>query len=71
MYVMMLPYYFNDPLWDRSGCITSNCCDIPNQPWFYRELWRTSTSDIEARLCTHDRFAGNSVLIDQLELYVQ
>ena len=21
--------YFNDPLWDGSGCITSNCCDNP------------------------------------------
>ena len=64
-------YYFNDPLWDRSGCITSNCCDTPTQPWFYRELSGTTTNDIEARLCTHYNFANGSPLIDQLELYVQ
>jgi len=29
-------YYFIDPLWDRSGCITSCCYDNPTQPWFYR-----------------------------------
>ena len=64
-------YYFNDPLWDRSGCITSNCCDTPTQPWFYRELSGTTTNDIEARLCTRYNFANGSPLIDQLELYIQ
>ena len=64
-------YYFNDPLWDRSGCITSNCCDIPTQPWFYRELNGTTTSDIQARLCSYHGFVTGSPLIDQLELYVQ
>ena len=29
-------YHFDDPLWDGSGCIHSNCCSAPNQPWFYR-----------------------------------
>ena len=66
-------YYFDDPLWDGSGCIknSSRCCDNTIQPWFYRELNKTTSSDIEARLCTHDAFQINSVLIDQLELYVQ
>ncbi|XP_065893338.1 uncharacterized protein [Dysidea avara] len=63
-------YYFNDPLWDRSGCITSNCCDNPTQPWFYRELSGTTTDDIEARICREHGFATGSVLIDQLELYI-
>jgi len=31
-------YHLNDPLWDGSGCITSNCCDNITQPWFYHEL---------------------------------
>ena len=34
----MSAYYFDDPLWDESGCITSRCCDNITQPWFYREL---------------------------------
>ena len=64
-------YYFNDPLWDRSGCITSNCCDNPTQPWFYRELSGTTTDDIEARICRGAGFPGGSTLIDQLELFIQ
>jgi len=44
-------YFFNDPLWDGSGCIVSTCCDNPTQPWFYRELNGTTKSDIEARIC--------------------
>ena len=43
-------YYFNDPLWDRSGCITSNCCTALNQPQFY--------SDIEARRCNEGTGIG-------------
>ena len=64
-------YYFNDPLWDRTGCITSNCCDTPTQPWFYRELPGTTTSAIEARICSYWSFVYGSPLIDQLELYIQ
>jgi len=40
-------YYFSDPLWDGSGCPTGNCCDNTTQPWFYRELDGTNTSDID------------------------
>ena len=64
-------YYFNDPLWDGSGCITSRCCDNTTQPWFYRELSETTTSDIEARICHINGFSSGSTLIDQLELYIQ
>ena len=64
-------YFVNDPLWDGSGCITSNCCDNAMQPWFYRELNESTSSDIEARLCSWDVFFYEAVLIDQLELYVQ
>ena len=64
-------YYFNDPLWDGSGCITSNCCDNPTQPWFYRQLSETTTDDIEARICHELGFVSGSTLIDQLELYIQ
>ena len=59
-------YYLNDVLWDRSGCITSNCCDLPMQPWFYRELNATTSSDIEARLCNEQGFYLKAILIDQL-----
>ena len=45
-------YYFNDPLWDGSGCITSKCCNDTTQPWFHRELSESTTSNIEARICS-------------------
>ena len=64
-------YYFDDPLWDGSGCITSNCCDNPTQPWFYRELNGTTKDGIEARICREHAYNRGSVLIDQLELYIQ
>jgi len=64
-------YYFNDPLWDRSGCITSQCCATPSQPWFYRQLSGTTMSDIETRICSYYYFVNGSPLIDQIELYIQ
>ena len=36
------------------------------QPWFYRDFIGTSTSDIEARLCSWYSFSAASALIDQL-----
>ena len=64
-------YYFDDPLWDGSGCFASSCCNNPTQPWFYQELSGTTASDIEARICSSYDFSSGSVLIDQLELYIQ
>ena len=63
-------YYFNDTLWDGEGCV-DNCCDDNTQPWFYSQLTQTTQEDIEARLCVANSFAYESVLIDQLELYIQ
>ena len=63
-------YYFNDTLWDGEGCV-DHCCDDTTQPWFYRQLNQITQEDIEARLCVANSFARESVLIDQLELYIQ
>ena len=65
-------YAFDDPLWDGLDCgISIDCCANSTQPWFYRELNETTTSDIEARLCSWYPFHTASALIDQLELYIQ
>ena len=64
-------YHFSDPLWDGSGCISSNCCSVPNQPWFYRQLNENTSADIEARLCDKRPFNAGFTMIDQLELYIQ
>ena len=43
-----ITYYFNDILWDGSGCLYNNqCCDYTTQPWFYRQLNQTTQHDIE------------------------
>ena len=65
-------YYFNDILWDGSGCLNKNCCfDDTTQPWFYRQLNQTTQDDIEARICIASPFNTRSALIDQFELYIQ
>jgi len=64
-------YFLSNTLWDGSGCLPGTCCDDTTQPWFYRELSETTTSDIEARLCSFCGFTYRAVLIDQLELYIQ
>ena len=63
-------YYFSDPLWDGAGCV-DNCCDDTTQPWFYRQLNQITKDNIEARICVHGSFFTRSILIDQLELYIQ
>ena len=65
-------YYFNDTLWDGSNCYSSpSCCSNLTQPWFYHDLNGISNSSIEARICRWDAFSGGSILIDQMELYIQ
>ena len=64
-------YYFNDPLWDGLGCIHSNCCSVPNQPWFYRQLNEITSANIEVRLCVTRSFSAGFTMIDQLEIYIQ
>ena len=64
-------YHFDDPLWDRSGCIHSNCGSVPNQPWFYRQLNEIISANIEVRLCVTRSFSAGFTMIDQLEIYIQ
>ena len=65
-------YYFNDPLWDGTGCSAqSNCCDNTTQPWFHHQLDKPTQNDIEARICSYGNFIFRSTLIDHLELYIQ
>ena len=62
-------YYFNDTLlWDGAGCV-DNCCDDTTQCW--DQLSQTTQDDIEARICSLIKFSEGSVLVNQLELYIQ
>ena len=69
--VQSADYFFNDPLWDGSGCITSSCCEDSIQPWLYHDLNVSTTDDIEVRILKGNAFNNGAILIDQLELYIQ
>jgi hypothetical protein len=59
--------FWEDPLWDGSGCDTPGCCD--NYGWFHREISSTS-DDIEVRWCAEEARSNDDVFTDQLEIWV-
>ena len=64
--------YTADPLWEGKDCDNEGtCCDDGLLPWFYRKLDQATQDDIEARICSENRFNYGSTLINQLELYIQ
>ena len=65
-------YYLSDPLWDGSGCSSSNtCCSDINLPWFQYLLNQTTEDGIEVRICANSDYSNEGILIDFLELYIQ
>ena len=65
-------YHTEDPVWDGNGCSANNtCCTNPDQPWFFRQLVMQRQDDIEARLCTHEGYSDEAVLVEQIQFYVQ
>ena len=65
--------YSGDPLWDGEQCENEGvCCSNENSPpWFRVTLPSPTTDDIEARLCIPPNSAGEEVLLQKLEIYVQ
>ena len=65
--------YSEDPLWDGEQCENEGvCCSNQNSPpWFRVTLPSPTTDDIEARLCIPPNSAGEEVLLQKLEIYVQ
>ena len=61
--------YWDDPLWDGSGCTSpgNQCCD--RYGWFHREIPVTS-DDIEVRWCGDEPQENEDVFTDQLEIWV-
>ena len=67
-----LIFYGDDPLWDGAGCGPLNtCCSFNTPPWFYKQLPRPTTDDIEMRVCTIGNIANEDVTIEIVEIYVQ
>ena len=68
-------FFPNDPLWDGSGCGSSNtCCSVSNlctksPPWFIKHLSSSTTDNVEMRLCKPNY--DGSTPIEVVELYVQ
>ena len=55
-----------DPLWDGTDCL---CCDNP--PWFYKQLPRPTTDDIEMRVCRDEEASNEGIAVQLVEIYVQ
>jgi len=65
-------YYLSDVLWDGVGCSAGNtCCSDSNLPWFYHQLGQTTQDYIEVRICTDTGFNSETLLMTELELYIQ
>ena len=65
--------YSNDILWDGEDCdgLERMCCDLPNLPWFCKELPEPTTNDIEFRLCGDESRDNEDIPINLVELYIQ
>ena len=65
-------FYGDDPLWDGAGCGPLNtCCTFNNPPWFYKELPRPTTDDIEMRVCRDESSSNENIAIEMIDIYVQ
>ena len=65
-------WYTADPVWDGKGCGgSSTCCEFNNPPWFCKDLPRSTTDDIELRLCADESLNNEDVGLELVEIYVQ
>ena len=67
-----LTYNFDNALWDGDDCIPGNiCCSFNSPPWFYKQLPRPTTDDIEMRVCADQLRSIEDIGIESLEIYIQ
>ena len=67
-----LTFDFTDTLWDGHGCSISNyCCSFNNPPWFYKQLSKFTTDDIEMRVCKDEDASNEDVAIEIIEIYIR
>ena len=64
-------FFANDPLWDGMNCRSVQCCQLNNPPWFTKTLPRSTTDDIELRVCLTGFKNEDDVAIELIELYVK
>ena len=65
--------YSDDPLWDGEDCdgLEGTCCDLPNLPWFCKELPQPTTDNLEFRICGDQPLPDEDTPIDLVQLYIQ
>ena len=65
-------FYADNPLWDGEGCGSQNiCCFFNNPPWFSKRLDRSTSDDIEMRICRDAGRRNEDVPLELIELYVR
>ena len=70
--VQLEQFYSADPLWDGSGCgSTNSCCGFNNPPWFCKQLPQPTSDDIEMRVCVNQATSDEDVALEIVEVYVQ
>ena len=66
------PQFFPTPLWDGNGCGSENtCCDFNTPPWFYRQLPKPISADINLRVCRDESNRNEDIAIQEFEIYIQ
>ena len=64
----------NDILWDGQQCNGNEglCCTNPKMPWFIKAFNKTTTEDIELRMCgSEDPLNDEDTPLDIIELYIR
>ena len=44
---------------------------LNNPPWFYKELPRPTTDDIEMRVCRSEAKSNEDISIEMFDIYIQ
>ena len=65
--------YPNDTLWDGQQCVGAEapCCTHPNMPWFVKTLSKTTTENIELRVCADESTINEDTLLQQIEVFTR
>ena len=65
--------YSDDVLWDGKQCdnLEGPCCTSMKMPWFLKDLERSVSTDIEARLCTNQNNLNEAAAVEVFELYIR
>ena len=65
--------YFCDSgiLWNGECQIPGTCCSFNNPPWFYRQLSKPTTDDIEMRVCRDRDRNDEDIHIQITEIYIR